>query len=307
MRGFSYTSHVGFNFIWGVSLTHPVLASILSGGFLLYIPCRLQFYLGSFSYTSHACLIFLWGVYLTHHMPASILSGEFLLHIPCYLFFVLSFFSFYLRSFSYTSHTCLLLLWGCFSDTYHAGFHFIWGVSLTHPVLASVLSEEFLLHIPCWLQFYLGSFSYTSRAGFNCMRGVSLTHPVLASVFIWRVSVTHPMLAWFFSSFFLSYASHAGFNFIWVVSLTHPVLASILSGEFLLHIPCWLLFYLGSFSYTSRAGFICIRDVSLTHPELVRFLMLASFSFFIWGVSLTYPILGWFFFGEFLLHLPCWL
>ena len=152
MRGFSYTSHVGFNFIWGVSLTHPVLASTLSGGFLLYIPCRFQFYLGSFSYTSHACLIFLWGVYLTHHMPASILSGEFLLHIPCYLFFVLSFFSFYLRSFSYTSHTCLLLLW---------------GVSLTLTMLAFILSGEFLLHIPCWLQFYLGSFSYTSRAGFS--------------------------------------------------------------------------------------------------------------------------------------------
>ena len=26
---------------------------------------------------------------------------------------------------------------------------FIWGVSLTHPVLASFLSVEFLLHIPC--------------------------------------------------------------------------------------------------------------------------------------------------------------
>ena len=229
MRGFSYTSHVGFNFIWGVSLTHPVLASILSGGFLLYIPCRLQFYLGSFSYTSHACLIFLWGVYLTHHMPASILSGEFLLHTPCYLFFVLSFFSFYLRSFSYTSHTCLLLLWGCFSDTYHAGFHFICGVSLTHPVLASILSEEFLLHIPCWLQFYLRSFSYTSRAGFNLIWGVCLIHPVLA-LFVCGEFLLHIPCELLFFSFFKS-------------------------GEFLLYVPCLLDFSLGCFSYTSRAGF----------------------------------------------------
>ena len=222
---------------------------------------------------------------------------------PVLAFFI---FIFYLGSFSYTSHACLLLLW---------------GVSLTLPMLAWILSGEFLLHIPCWLQFYLVSFSYTSRAGFNFIWGVSLTHPVLAFFFLfffsffflWGVCVTRAMLAWFFFLFFLflfflflSYTSHAGFNFLWLVSLTHLVLASILSGEFLLHIPCWLLFYLGTFSYTSRVGFICMRDVSLTHPELVRFLMMDSF-FFIWGISLTYPILGWFFFGEFLLHIPCWL
>ena len=38
-----------------------------------------------------------------------------------------------------------------FSYTSHAGFIFIWGVSLTYPVLASYLCREFLLHIPCWL------------------------------------------------------------------------------------------------------------------------------------------------------------
>ncbi len=95
------------------------------------------------------------------------------------------------------------------------------------------LCGEFLLHIPCWLDFYVGSFSYTSRAGF---------------IFIWRVS------------------------------LTHPVLASFLSGEFLLHIPCWLHFYVGSFSYTSRANFVFIWRVSLIHPVLASFYAM-SFSY----------------------------
>ena len=114
---------------------------------------------------------------------------------------------------------------------------------------------------------------------------------------------------------------------IWGVSLTHPVLALFLSGEFLLHIPCLLYFYLGSFSYTSHAGFflffssgefllspasfICIRGVSLTHPVLAylgsfSYTSRAAFFFFIWGVSLTHPMLALFFFGEFLLHIPCW-
>ena len=168
------------------------------------------------------------------------------------------------------------------------------GVSLPHPVLPSFLCGEFLLHIPCCLHFYSGSFSYTSRAGFIFFRGVSLTHPVLASFFFF--------FFFFFSFLYLgcfSYTSRAGFIFIRGVSLTHPMLTSFLSGEFLLHIPCWLLFlfwefllhipyyfnfYLGSFSYTYRAGFI-----------------------FIWGVSLTHPVLASFFCGEFLLHIPCWL
>ncbi len=55
------------------------------------------------------------------------------------------------------------------------------------------------------------------------------------------------------------------------VSLTHPVLASVLSGEFLLRIPCWLHLYEGSFSDTSRAGFICMRGVSLAHLELISY------------------------------------
>ena len=75
---------------------------------------------------------------------------------------------------------------------------------------------EFLLHIPCWLNVYLGSFSYTSRAGFNFMNGLSLGDP---------------MLAYFYRG----------------VSLTHPVLALILSTHLLLGIRCWLIFIGGVF------------------------------------------------------------
>ena len=149
----------------GVSLTHPVLALFLSGEFLLQFPCWLFFffffkifYLVSFSYTYRAGFIFMWEVCFTHPMLQFFFFGEFLLHISCWLLFS------YLGSFSYTSR---------------AGF-FTWGVSLTHPVLAS-LPREFLSYIPCRFHFYLGSFFYTSRAGFILISGVSLTHPVLAS------------------------------------------------------------------------------------------------------------------------------
>ena len=138
-------------------------------------------------------------------------------------------------------------------------------------MLASFLSGEFLLHIPCWLHFYLESFSYTSHGGFIFPWGVSLTHPLLAFIFkrgiifIWGVSLTHPMLASFLSREFLlhipccfefyarsfSYTSHAGFVF--------------LSVEFSLQIPCWRHFCLGNFSYTSRAGFIFNWGVSRAH------------------------------------------
>ena len=146
----------------------------------------------------------------------------------------------------------------------------MWGVCLTHPVLASSLCKEFLLQIPWWLRF--------------CIWGLSVTHPVLVSFFsffIGRVSLTHPLLASFLSWEFLlhfpcwhhfylgsfCYTSGAGFIFVCGISLTHPVLVLILSGMFLLHIPC------------------CRH--------------------FLWGVSLTQPMLAWFFCGEFLLHTPC--
>ena len=159
--GCSYTSHAGlplthsralFNFIWGVSLTHPMLTC---------------FYVGSFSYTSRVALIFMWefgvthpcwflffifisGVSLTHPILTSFVStlrfcGEFLLHIPRWLFLCGKF----------------LLLCG----------------------VSSFLSWEFLLEIPCWLHFYVWSSSYTSHADFVFMWGVSVTHPVLVPFF----------------------------------------------------------------------------------------------------------------------------
>ena len=142
--------------------------------------------------------------------------------------------------------------------TSHAGFIFIWGIFLTHPMLALFFCGEFLWHIPCRLLFLI--------------RGVSLTHPVLFSflsaesllnipccfIFIWGVSLTHPMLTLFLCGEF-SYTSHNYYyNFFLILgsfSYTSRVCFFFLffSGEFLLHIPCWLHFIWG---------------VSLTHPML---------------------------------------
>ena len=211
-----------------------MLALILSKEFPLHIPCWLYFSVGSFSYTSHARFfffffslgnfsyisragsIFIRGLSLTQPMLSLFLCWELRLHIQCFA-------GFFCGEFHLHIHVCFLFCFlnlGIFSYTSRADCIFMQGVSLTHPVLALFLSGEFLLHIPCWLHFYLGSFSYTSSVGFN---------------FIWGVSLTHPVLTW--------------------VSLTHPVLASVLSREFLSHIPCWLCFSAGSFSYTSHARF----------------------------------------------------
>ena len=346
MESFSWTSYSGFLFIWSVSLPQPTLALFLSGEFFLHIPCLLFFCgefllhvapffvsflsslslflffnVGSFTYTSHTGFIFIWGVSLTHPALASFLCGEFLLHIPCWLhfyggsftyfiytfpgffsfFFFFFFFFFNLRSFSYTSHTRFIFIWGVphthpvlpaflsgefllhipfllyfcvgsFSYTSHSCFIFVWGVSLTHPMLAFshsfsssssfiFYSGEFLLHIPCWLHFHPGSFSFTSHSCF---------------IFVWGVSLTHPMLA---------YTSRTDFISIWGVSLTHPMLAFSHSFSLFFSSLFSFFFILGSFSYTSRAGFIFIWGVSLTHPML---------SFFLPGEggSFTHPMLA---------------
>ena len=161
---------------------------------------------------------------------------------------------------------------------------------------------------------------------------------MLASFFMWEVSLTHPVLASFFYLGSFPQTSRAGFIFMWGVSLKHPGLASFLCREFFLHILSWLpfyagsfsytsragfLFYLGSFSYTSRAGFIFLWRVSLTHPMLAffffsfsffpSFLNLGSFSYtsgagfiFMQGVSLSHPVMALFLTWEFLLHIPRW-
>ena len=187
---------------------------------------------------------------------------------------------------------------------------------------------EFLLHIPFWFRFsfhfilfYLGSFCYTSHVGFT---------------FLWGVFRTHPLLIRFYVGSF-SYTSRSAFIFIQGVSLSHPLLpwffvVVFLSGEFLLHIPCWFNFLLGEFllHIPCWLRFLWGR-VSLIHPVLPSFLSvefvirrvlafffflnyLRSFSYtsrsafiFIQGVSLTHPCWFNFLLGEFLLHIPCWL
>ena len=145
----------------------------------------------------------------------------------------------------------------------------MWGVSLTHPVLPSFLSKEFLLHIPAGLIIYWGSFSYTSHAGFIFIGGVYLTHAVLPSCFFFFCVC---VCVFYLRSF--SYTYHDGCTFLWGISLTSRagfvLLLLFLSGEFLLHIACWLRFF-----------------------------------FLFWGVSLTHPMLDLLFFGEFLVHIHC--
>ena len=351
---FSYTSRVACIFIWEglgaefllhipcwlriwiVSLTYPLLAlflsgeflpnnlcwlHFLSGEFLLHIPCWLCFYVVSLCYTSRVTFIFIWEG----------LCGEFLLHIPCWL-------CFYVVSLCYTSRVTFIFIWeglcGEFLLHIPCCLHFylrrfMWEVSLTHPVLPSFLSGK----------VYVGSFSYTSRVAFifiwEGLCGEFLLHiPCwLRFSFTLGVSLTHPVLVSFFSFLFypdsFPYISPAGFLLIWGVSPKQPMLASFLSGEFLLHIPCWLCFYVVSLSYTSRVTFMFIWEglcgefllhipcclhlylgrfmwgVSLTHPVLFIFFFF-SFLFFS-GVSLTYPMLDSFSSWEFFLHIPCWL
>ena len=71
------------------------------------------------------------------------------------------------------------------------------------------------------------------RAVLIFMQGVSLTLPVLPYLFIYL----------FINLGSFSYTSHADFVFMWGVSLTHPELTLRICGEFLLHIPCWLLLF----------------------------------------------------------------
>ena len=123
------------------------------GEFLLHIPFRFNFYLGSFSYTSHAEIIFMQGISQTHPVLASFLSREFLLHIPrCLEIWCREFLShitccliLYARSFSYTSRTCFIFCFGSFSYTSRAGFLFLF----------LILSRKFLFHIPCWFLSFL--------------------------------------------------------------------------------------------------------------------------------------------------------
>ena len=184
----------------------------------------------------------------------------------------------------------------------------MWGVLLKHPVLASFFCGEFLLHIPCWHLFFFFffsvSFSSTSRGG------MSLTHPMLGSFLSGCFSYTSRACFFFYLGSFSCNPVLIFLFLFWRVSLTHPLLTSFLCGEFLLQIPCWLLFffflfYLGSFSYTSHVGFTFLWGVSLTQPVLAFFLFLFFFLFFNLGhISFTL-LLASFLFSEFILNIPC--
>ena len=164
--------------MWEVSLTHPML------GCCCFLICEICFThtVAGFIFMREFLLHILYWLYF--------LSGEFLLHIPCWLHFSVG---------SFLHVPCWLV------------FFFIWGVSLTHPVLASFLCREFVLHIPCWLHFYAGSFSYTSHAvlqkWLKIILGEFLSHipcwlllcreffTSYAGCIMWDVSLTCPMLA----------------------------------------------------------------------------------------------------------------
>ena len=136
-------------------------------------------------------------------------------------------------------------------------------------MLVSFLSGEFLLHIPCSGEFLL--------------------HIPCCLL---------PMLVLFCSEKILLY-----------VPRTYRVVVVVVfkSGEFLFHILCWLHFYLGSFSYTSRA----LASFSYTSHAAFFFSFLLSgefvipmpcwllFSFCIWEVSFTHPMLTLFYAGSF--------
>ena len=94
------------------------------------------------------------------------------------------------------------------------------------------------------------------------------------------------------------------------------MLALFLFGEFLLHIPCWFYFSVGSFSYMSHTGFFfIIWRVSLRHPMLASLLFFlggggGGFSYtscpafiFMLGVSLTHPMLDFIFYFYFFIYL----
>ena len=235
-ESFSYRSRAGCVFIWGVSLTYPGLALILSGDF----------------YTTHAFFIFIEGVSVSQPMPTLFLCGEFFLHIPCCLHFYAGSFSYtsragfimYARTFSDTSRVGFVVLFvfihlRSFSYTSHAGFFLFFFIFFFF--FFFFLTWEFLLHNPSWVCFYLGSFYYTSRAGFIFNSGVSLTHPVLAIILSGDFLLHTPC----HFEFLLHIPCWLHF---YLESLDISCAGLIFMGKILLHIPCWLWFYVGSLS-----------------------------------------------------------
>ena len=205
-------------FIGGVSLTHLVLASFLSGDFLLHIPCWLHVSVGSFSYTSRAGLFFFFFSFFFFMWGSSLVCSLFSRH-------PLKKRAGWKMAQKKSEKVTLKTEKEPYNTLYRAEQNQT-RVSLTHPLLAS-LCGAFLLHILCWLP-YVGSF-------FMCHVEIflhilcwllfvwSFSYMYCASFFMWRVSLTHTMLAALCGLFLLHF--HARF-FMFVVSLTHPLLAS---------------------------------------------------------------------------------
>ena len=141
--------HAQYCFVWGVSLTRPIL-----------------FCVGSFSYTPRAVLC---GEFLLHNTPQDVLCSKLLFHAPCCFMWGVSL-------------TCLML---CYVGNFlHAPGCFMWGVSLTRSVLCyvgsfsytpcAVLRGEFPIHNPscfmwgvslvCLVLYNDGIYSYTPHA-----------------------------------------------------------------------------------------------------------------------------------------------
>ena len=85
------------------------------------------------------------------------------------------------------------MLVSSFPHMSHAGFIFIWGVSLIHPVLVSFL---LLLLLFFFFFFFFKSGKKLPRSYRSTMLVSSFPHMSHAGfIFTWGVSFTHPMLA----------------------------------------------------------------------------------------------------------------
>ena len=139
------------------------MASFLSGEFLLRMPCWLHFYLGSLC-----------------PMLDLLFCGEFLLHLPCWLHF-------YVGSFSYTSCAAFIFTGKEFllHDACWVRVLFLFCLFVCLFVLLLLFSSgKFLLHIPCWFIFITGGDSLTHPVLASFLSEVFLTHPKLASFFL---------------------------------------------------------------------------------------------------------------------------
>ena len=89
---------------------------------------------------------------------------------------------------------------------------------------------------------------------------------------------------------------------IWGVSLTHPMLTWIWSGEFVLHVPCWIIFMSGV-SLTHPMLALILSNDFLLHMPCWGFFLLFFLSFFFLFLFFSFFL----FFFLFLLNIPCWL